>query len=108
MRNSAPVPKSNPVAHTMTSNSWTPVVVSMPVGVSRTIGVSPRSTSATLGAVEGLEVAGDERRPLLPEALVLRDQPLGRLGILDRCARIFAAMKSHHSALASGLDNRSR
>ena len=51
MRVSAPVPKSKPVAHTMMSNSRTPSVVSMPVSVIRTIGVSRRSTSDTFGSL---------------------------------------------------------
>ena len=51
MRARAPVPKSKPVAHTMTSNSRTPSVVSMPVSVNRTIGVSRRSTSDTFGSL---------------------------------------------------------
>ena len=42
-------PKSNPVAHTMMSKSRTPSVVSMPLSVRRTIGVSRRSTSETFG-----------------------------------------------------------
>ena len=43
------MPKSKPVAHTMTSNSRTPSAVSIPVSVMRTIGVRPRSTSETAG-----------------------------------------------------------
>ena len=73
----------SPVAHTMTSNSRTPSVVSMPVSVTRTIGVSRRSTSDTFGSVERLEVAGDERRALLAVAVVLRDQLLGRRRVVD-------------------------
>ena len=49
MRSIAPVPKSKPVAHTITSSSRTPSVVSMPDSVTRTIGVSRRSTSDTCG-----------------------------------------------------------
>ena len=86
MRVSAPVPKSKPVAHTMMSNSRTPSAVSIPRSVMRTIGVCPRSTSETFGLVERLVVAGDERRPLLAEAVVLRDQLLGGLGIVDDAA----------------------
>ena len=44
-RLSAPVPKSNPVAQTMMSNSLAPSLVSMPVSVTAVIGVSFRSTS---------------------------------------------------------------
>ena len=51
MRLSAPVPKSKPVAHTMMSNSRTPSVVSIPVSVTRTMGVSRRSTSDTFGSL---------------------------------------------------------
>ena len=43
------MPKSKPVAHTMTSSSRSPSVVSIPFGVTRTIGVSLTSTSVTLG-----------------------------------------------------------
>ena len=43
------MPKSNPVAQTMMSNSCRPSAVSMPVSVTAVIGVSFRSTSETLG-----------------------------------------------------------
>ena len=51
MRRSAPVPKSKPVAQTTMSNGSSPAVVSIPRRVMRTIGVSLRSTSDTLGAL---------------------------------------------------------
>ena len=51
IRSRAPVPKSNPVAHTMMSNSSKPSVVSMPRPVTRTIGVCLRSTRETLGSL---------------------------------------------------------
>ena len=49
MRESAPVPKSKPVAHTTMSNSRTPSAVSIPCSVMRRIGVAFRSTSETFG-----------------------------------------------------------
>ncbi len=49
MRVSAPVPKSKPVAQTTMSNGRSPSAVSIPVSVTRTIGVCLRSTSETLG-----------------------------------------------------------
>ena len=51
MRDSAPVPKSKPVAQTMTSTSCRPSAVSMPVSVTRTMGVALRSTSETFGSL---------------------------------------------------------
>ena len=49
MRVRAPVPKSKPVAHTTMSNGRSPSTVSIPVSVTRMIGVSLRSTSETWG-----------------------------------------------------------
>ena len=58
----------------------------MPVSVMRTIGVSREVDERHVRLVERLVVAGDERRPLLAEAVVLRDQPLRGLGIVDDAA----------------------
>ena len=80
------MPKSKPVAHTMMSNSRSPSVVSMPVSVTRTIGVSPEVDERDLRVVERLVVAGHERRSLLAEAVVLRDQLLRRRRVLDDAA----------------------
>ena len=86
MRDSAPVPKSKPVAHTMMSNSRTPSVVSIPVSVSRTIGVSRRSTSDTFGSLNASKYPVTNGRPLLAEPVVRGDQPLGRLRVVDDAA----------------------
>ena len=104
---SAPVPKSKPVAHTTMSNSCTPSAVSMPrLGHAqdrRLLEVDERDVRV----VEHLVVAGDERRPLLAEAVILRDQPARRCRDPRRCSRIFSAMNSHHSAFAAGSNSRS-
>jgi hypothetical protein len=76
-------------------------VVSIPLSVTRTIGVCLRSTSSTLGLLYDLVIAGHEGRPLLGEAMVLGDQLLGGLGVLDD-ARILSAMNSHHSRWRHG------
>ena len=64
----------------------TPSAVSIPRSVMRTIGVSLEVDERDVRVVERLVVAGDERRPLLGEAVVLRDQLLRGLGILDDAA----------------------
>jgi hypothetical protein len=43
----APVMASNPVANTMTSRSWSPAAVRMPVGVIASMGAERMSTSVT-------------------------------------------------------------
>ena len=48
MSSSAPVIASKPVANTITSSSYALLAVSIPRGVSRTIGASRTSTSVTL------------------------------------------------------------
>ena len=57
--------------------------------MTRTIGVCLRSTRETFGVVVRLVVAGHEGRPLLAEAMVLGDEPLGRLGVLDDAPDLF-------------------
>ena len=47
MRSNDPVIASKPVAYTMMSTSWSRSVVRIPVGVMRSIGVSPMSTRWT-------------------------------------------------------------
>ena len=83
MRASAPVPKSNPVAHTMMSNSRSPSARLDPA-----LGHAQDRRLAQVDEVHvrlvvHLEVAGHERRPLLAEAVVLGDQLVRRLRILD-------------------------
>ena len=83
MRFNAPVPKSNPVAHTMTSNSRRPSAVSIPLPVAPLDRRRPEIDEVHVRLVVDLEVGGDERRPLLPEAVVLGDQRVRRGGVLD-------------------------
>ena len=49
---SGPVSASNPVAYTMTSRSYWPAVVLIPVSVISWIGVARRSTSVTFGRLK--------------------------------------------------------
>ena len=86
MRRSAPVPKSKPVAHTTMSNSRSPSAVSMPCSVMRRIGVCLQVDERDVRSVVRLVVAGDERRPLLAEAVVVGDQLLRGLGVFDDAA----------------------
>ena len=86
MRDSAPVPKSKPVAHTMMSNSRTPSVVSMPGLGQPHDRRLPEIDERHLRIVERLEVPGDERRPLLTEPMVRGDQPLGGLRVVHDAA----------------------
>ena len=89
MRTRAPVPKSNPVAHTMMSNSRTPVGRLDPALGDPHDRRLPEVDERDVRAVVGLVVAGHEGRALLAEAMVLRDQPLGGLGVLDDAADLF-------------------
>ena len=106
MRERAPVPKSKPVAHTMTSNSRTPSVVSIPVGVIRTIGLSRRSTSDTLDRLKASKYPATNGGRFSPKRWSVG---ISRSAVAGSATmpRILSAMNSHHSALASGLERRS-
>ena len=86
MRVMAPVPKSNPVAHTMTSSSRIAVGrLDAGLGDPHHRGVA-QVDERHVRPVERLEVAGDVGRALLAVAVVLRDQPLGGVGVVDELA----------------------
>ena len=89
MSSSAPVIASNPVANTITSSSYSPSVVSMPRGVSRTIGASRTSTSVDVVAVvRGVVVRVDA--DALGTDRGRRTELLGGRGVADRRADLLA------------------
>ena len=106
MRLSAPVPKSKPVAHTMMSNSRTPSVVSIPVSVTRTMGVSRRSTSVTFGSLKASKYPFTKGGRLPPNRWSVG---IRRSAVSGSCTmpRIFSAMNPHHSSLSAWLNSRS-
>ena len=80
------MPKSKPVAHTMTSTSTSPSAVSIPVSVISQDGCGLEVDQRDVGLVERLVVPGDERGALLAEAVIRGDELGDGVRIVDEAA----------------------